>query len=86
MPTLLDSPAATGRAIKKDQRVRITANTLLTREGRGVPLYVGSVLDVFEEEAAILVSCKKAEKVGNDVLIKLVPSPFTTQPPLKKVS
>lgn len=46
------------RAVK----VRIIADTVIHRDGRGVPVFVGSVMNVTPEEASLLLSSVKAER------------------------
>ncbi len=77
MATVLDQQPIIGR-VQKDVRVEITADTIITREGRGVPVYKGSVLDVTEMDAAMLIGSVKARKSSAEV--KIVPNPYLNSP------
>lgn len=74
MATVLDMPTPT-RPVK-EARVEIIADTVINQSGRGVPLFKGSVLDVSEADAALLISSVKAKKVGLEIAVKIVPNPY----------
>lgn len=69
MPTIIDPVGVTPRQ-KKEVRVEFTAHAILNQNGRGVPVFKGSVLDVDEHDAALLMAANKAKKApGKDVVI-----------------
>ncbi len=78
--TALEAPVAGRPEIVV--RVEITADTIITRNGRGVPLFKGSVLDVSQYDAGMLIASVKAKKSEKDV--HLVPNPYLNSP--KKAS
>lgn len=78
--TVLDVPVLTGKQ-EIVTRVEITADTIITRNGRGVPLFKGSVLDVSGTDASMLFASVKAKKSTAEV--KIVPNPYLNSP--KKV-
>lgn len=59
----------------KPSRVQIVADTVINRNGRGVPVWAGSVLDVTGEDAAMLFASNKAKKTTAEV--KIVENPNT---------
>lgn len=81
MITQLDAPTITGKP-EVVVRVEIIADTIINRNGRGVPIFKGSVLDVTGTDALMLFASVKAKKSAADV--KIVPNPYLNSP-LKKV-
>jgi len=78
--TALEVPSLAGKP-EVVVRVEITADTIITRNGRGVPLYKGSVLNVSQHDAAMLINSVKAKKSEKDV--HLVPNPYLNSPQKK---
>lgn len=80
--TALEVPAAIGKQ-EIVVKVEITADTIITRSGKGVPLFKGSVLNVTAHDAGMLIASMKAKKVGPDVPEKIVPNPYLNSPQKK---
>ena len=59
----------------KSVKVRITADTVITRDGRGVPIYTGSVLSVTPTEANLLMASMKAERAKPEDEDKVLTQP-----------
>lgn len=79
--TVLQATNSTLKSVK----VRITADTVITQDGRGIPVYAGSVINVKPEDANILIACVKAERAKPEDEEKLVPNPNLPAPGAQKV-
>jgi hypothetical protein len=74
--TQIQSVADNTRTVK----VRIIADTVLSQNGRGVPIYTGSVLEVTPWDANTLINSFKAEKAKPEDEVKV----FTTNQSAEK--
>lgn len=62
------------RQQKADVWVEITSDTILNQHGRGIPIFKGSVLEVSDENAGLLIASVKAKRVEGGT-VKIVPNP-----------
>lgn len=69
----------------KSVKVRITADTVINRDGRGIPIYTGSVLSVTPTEANMLMASIKAEKAKPEDEEKVFTQPHVPEKAKQKV-
>lgn len=63
----------------KAVKIRIIADTVLSRDGKGIPIYFGSVMSVKPHEAADLIASVKAEYAKPEDVENVITNPHSPE-------